>query len=102
MEAFKPLHAALEGLQDALRRAGLQHLAAQVPVATVRTEDEFLQVQRQLQVLRKLLLLRPPKSRAFGQILPALDRITALVAAVEKGGRERYKLALEVISEDVQ
>lgn len=93
-ELFKPIPGALEALQEALRKAGVQHLAALVPVGPVRNEDDFLRVMEKLQTIKRLIVLRPPSARAFRRVQASLRRMNTLTAVVERVLREQYAGAL--------
>ncbi len=83
MKLFESVSAAMEALQEALRRTGLPWLAAQLQIGAVTTEDEFLRARGQFLVVQKLLALRPPPARTLRQVQASLERVNTLLVIVE-------------------
>jgi hypothetical protein len=63
---------ALEAVQNILREAGLQHLAAQVPV---KAHGNAQEVRGRIQIIDGLLRLRPPPKPVLDRLAPSWEAL---------------------------
>ncbi len=84
MTEYLLLESALLAFRDALRVAGLQHLAQRVPVDPIRIPDDFHHVHERVRTLQTLLLLRPPPARVFDKIWTQQHRVDELIIKIDE------------------
>lgn len=84
MNDFEKLETALLIYREALRKAGLPHLASQMAVGPIQTPDDFLAAHRRVAIIHTLLTIRPPPAWIYARFWKEQHHVDELVARLEK------------------